>query len=377
MSTAKTAFKKPNIAARTATPAAHRSGAVAQMLQMPVATLRVWERRYGLTRHPPSPGGQRLYGDEDVRRLTLIKQLTDIGHPIGSVAGLDLLQLQGVALTHANTVAATQPHDRSTAANRVISRPWRLAVVGASLFARLQRPTLLRRLGKPVVLLGPFDSMEQAALGLRGQAADTLLLHEPQLLEGHRPAIEAAGPAFAHAQVAVLYGFAADPVCEALADSGAALLREPQPDAAVAQWLQRLAEDAVPTQPTSSESGNAIAEAVSPPRWDAATLTAFAGMSSTIACECPRHLAELLMQLHHFEDYSAACEQRHAADAQLHAYLHQVAATSRAQFEAALERVALHEGLALPAALATSPKQSITATHKAKPKTRTRANQRP
>ena len=83
------------------------------------------------------------------------------------------------------------------------------------------------------------------------------------------------------------------------------------------------------------------------------------------------------MQLHHFEDYSAACEQRHAADAQLHAYLHQVAATSRAQFEAALERVALHEGLALPAALATSPKQSITATHKAKPKTRTRANQRP
>ena len=61
-------------------------------------------------------------------------------------------------------------------------------------------------------------------------------------------------------------------------------------------------------------------------------------------------MAELLVQLSHFEAYSADCEHRSAADAQVHAYLQQVAASARAAFESALEHVALHEGLLLPPA---------------------------
>ncbi len=88
-------------------------------------------------------------------------------------------------------------------------------------------------------------------------------------------------------------------------------------------------------------------EAVRPRRWDDAALADIAGLSTTIACECPKHIAELLMQLSHFEAYSAECAHRSAADAALHNYLGQVAATSRARFEEALERVAIHEGLLL------------------------------
>lgn len=341
----------PAAAPRAATLVAYRSGAVAQMLQMPVATLRVWERRYGLSQHPPSPGGQRLYGAEDVRKLSLIKQLTDIGHPIGSLAALDLQQLQGVALTHASTVAARGDR-HAAAAPRVNSAPWRLVTIGATLGARVQRPALLRRLGRPVVLLGPFESLEQAASALQGQTVDAVVLHAPHLLEGSRAAIDAAGPAFSQARVAVLYGFAADAVCERLASAGVALLREPQPDVVIAQWLHGLAAAASATARPGLADVPAEAAAVPPRRWDVATLTAFAGMSSTIACECPRHLAELLLQLQHFEDYSAACEHRNKPDALLHAYLHSIAATSRAAFEDALAQVALHEGLALPATAA-------------------------
>ena len=90
--------------------------------------------------------------------------------------------------------------------------------------------------------------------------------------------------------------------------------------------------------------------APSPPRrWDDAALADIAGLSSTIACECPRHVAEILMQLSHFEAYSAECRNRSPADAELHAYLAGVAASARAKFEEALERVALHEGLLMPA----------------------------
>lgn len=328
----------------------HRSGSVARMLRMPVATLRVWERRYGLTQPRLSPSGQRLYSAEDVQRLALVKQLTDLGHAIGSLAPLNMLQLQGVASTHANMLAATQRVTHPGASHRPTARAWRVAVIGAALGTRLQRPELLRRLGQPVVLLGAFGSVAQAAAALHDSDLDALLIHEPQLHGGWLASIVEAAPAFAQVPKAVLYSFAADAVCEALATDGVALLREPQPDAVLAQWLRSLALAATPAA-TQRAPGT---DAVPPRRWDDAALADFAALSSTIACECPRHVAELLMQLSHFEAYSAECEHRSAADAALHAYLHQVAATSRASFEAALAHVALHEGLRLPVSQATA-----------------------
>ena len=333
--------------AGTGDPTFHRSGAVARMLQMPVATLRVWERRYGLTQPRLSPSGQRLYSADDVRRLAWVKQLTDLGHAIGSLAPLDMLQLQRVAADHASALAATQTGERSNAASVPQPRAWRLALVGAALGARLQRPALLRRLGRPVLLLGPFRETAQAAAALRGSDLDALLIHEPQLHEGWLASLEADAPAFARVPKAVLYGFAANPVCEALATAGLALLREPQPDAVVAQWLHNLSMAAAPPHPASGKPASA-SELVPARRWDDAALSDFAGRSSTLACECTRHVAELLAQLSHFEAYSAECEHRSTADAELHAYLRQVAAASRARFELALEHVALYEGLILP-----------------------------
>ncbi len=340
--------------------ALHRSGAVARMLGMPVATLRVWERRYGLTQPALTPSGQRRYSADDVRRLALIKHLTDLGHAIGSLAALDMPQLQRVASTHAQALAATQSGERSHAAHAPPVHAWRLAVIGAALGSRLQRPALLRRLGRPVVLLGPFDDVAQAAAALQGSHLDALLIHAPQLHEGWLGSIEAAAPAFAGVPTAVLYSFAADPVCEALATAGMALLREPQPDTVVAQWLNSLSSKAaMPLQP-AADRPTPGADPVPPRRWDDTALADFANLSPTIACECPRHVAELLTQLSRFETYSTECEHRNAADAELHAYLRRVAAASRARFEAALEHVALHEGLLLPST-PEAPAQSKTA----------------
>jgi hypothetical protein len=164
------------------------------------------------------------------------------------------------------------------------------------------------------------------------------------LLEGWRESVIAIAPVLAALPTAVFYRFGAEPVCDALADAGICLLREPQPDAVLAQWLSHWAGAAVATASTTV----AAREPTSPRRWNDSTLADFASLSSTIACECPRHVAELLLQLTQFEDYSASCEDRNAADAKLHSYLGQVAAASRARFEAALEYVAMHEGLILP-----------------------------
>jgi DNA-binding transcriptional MerR regulator len=349
MRKAKSSMPIPQPAAGAANPSLHRSGAVARMLRMPVATLRVWERRYGLTQPELTASGQRLYSADDVRRLTLIKQLTDRGHAIGSLAPLDMPQLQRVAATHAQALAATRSHERADTAPARPLRTWRLAVVGAALGSRLQRPALLRRLDRPVALLGPFDSAAQAAAALQGSHVDALLFHEPQLQAGWLAGVKAAAPELVAVPKAVLYSFAADAVCEALATAGTALLREPQPDAVVVQWLNSLSSKAVAAPQPAAHLSAAGAEPVPPRRWDDAALVDFASRSPTMACECPRHVTELLMQLSHFEAYSAECEHRNAADAELHAYLRRVAAASRARFEAALEHVALHEGLLLPA----------------------------
>ena len=333
-------------------PTLRRIGAVARMLHMPVSTLRVWEQRYGLTQARLSPSGQRLYAADDVQRLALIKQLTERGHAIGSLAQLDMAQLQDVATAHAGAQALARADQGPFAADPSAQLPWRVAVIGPTLGARLQRPALLRRLGRPLQMAGPFESVAQAARAVKGADLDALLLHEPQLHAGWLGAVEAAAPSLAAVPKAVLYGFAADAVCESLASVGIGLLREPQPDAVLAQWLQHLAcaqpRQAVMPRPEADVAP--VAPTTPPPRrWDDAALIDFAGRSSAVACECPRHVAELLVQLSHFERYSAECENRNTADAALHAYLHRVAAGARASFESALERVALEEGMPLPA----------------------------
>lgn len=50
--------------------------------------LRAWERRYGAVRPQRTPGGQRLYREEDVTRLEHLRRLTILGHSIGQVARL-------------------------------------------------------------------------------------------------------------------------------------------------------------------------------------------------------------------------------------------------------------------------------------------------
>lgn len=327
--TTKTPRRRPP--AEPADEARFRSGAVARMVRMPVATLRIWERRYGVSRPALTASGQRLYSAAEVRRLGLMKQLTDLGHAIGNLASLDWTQLQAVANTHASAVAGLRA--------QAPARPWRLAVVGAALARRLQRASVRLAVGRSMEVSGVYATVAQAAAALKNSPFDALLVHDA------RPAAPIRPRSLHDMPLAVLYRFAAEPVCAQLAADNVALLREPQGDTALGQWLRGVCTSAAASARAAPMPGG---EALRPRRWDDAQLTDFAGLSSTIACECPHHVAELLMQLSHFEAYSAECANSSAADAPLHSFLRGVASTSRALFEDALERVAVHEGLLIP-----------------------------
>ena len=90
----------------------YRIGAVSRLTGIPPDTLRVWERRYSLVTPLRSEGGGRLYSQEDVTRLGVIKRLVDSGHAIGTIAELTLEQLhQRIAETRLadRTVTTTRP----------------------------------------------------------------------------------------------------------------------------------------------------------------------------------------------------------------------------------------------------------------------------
>ncbi|MFZ4768182.1 MAG: MerR family transcriptional regulator, partial [Roseimicrobium sp.] len=64
----------------------HRTGLTAHVI-------RVWERRYGLVCCQRTDSNRRLYSDEEIERLRLLKELTSCGHRIGQISCLCLEEL--------------------------------------------------------------------------------------------------------------------------------------------------------------------------------------------------------------------------------------------------------------------------------------------
>jgi MerR family transcriptional regulator, light-induced transcriptional regulator len=331
----------------------YRSGAVARMVQMPVATLRIWERRYQAVAPAMSPSGHRLYNAADVERVSLLRQLTACGHAIGSLASLSLAQLRDVAHTHATTSTGQAARRGAAVKNRRPVRRW--VLVGQGLDRRLRGPAFRQMWREQPRIVAAFNALADAARGEAGEPVDRLIWQTASLRPGDVPALRAAQAAWGARSLAVVYGLAGGAAREACLDAGVQLVRETPDDAALALWLDRsdVATNPSPAETTAQAQAPVDASLwlaageIAPRRFDDATLVDLAGLSSTMACECPRHVAELLMQLSNFEAYSADCENLSPADAALHAYLHRVAGSARALFEAALERVAIHENLLL------------------------------
>ena len=330
-----------------------RSGAAARMAGMPVATLRIWEQRYQAVQPTTAPSGHRLYSVTDVERVTMMRQLTQQGHAIGLLAALDIAQLRELMLNHSSTDAPTARQ-----------APTRLVVVGQAMAQRLKRLAAGQYGSHTAQVVAYFDTLAdaaQAAQAWAGARTDLLLWQAASLQTGMADELRKAQDAWSARTVAVAYHFSSAPARQELLGAGAVVALEPADDASLAQWvasLQALATQAeiestrgpgsVGLGPLQPGAMNPQEWTVSPPRFADGALTDFAGLSSGIACECPSHLAGLLQQITHFENYSGGCANRSAADAQMHAYLQRVAGAARMLFETALERVAVAEGLPLP-----------------------------
>ena len=318
------------------TPERYRIGAVARLTGVPPVTLRAWERRYGAVRTERQAGRARMYTREDVERLALIKRLVDLGNAVSTVATLSLPELQ-----------RRLQRDGVQAAGGSGAGILKAAVLGIAL------PTRLRYGGGApagIELIVAEDRPADFAAAVRRARPDVVIFEYPTVHDDTVQEIEALLSASGAPRGVVVYGFARRAVVASMDRLPVALLRAPIGLAELGRACRvPPAEKPGPGTPGAERVHAEIREVgaapSSPPRFSAADLERLAASSPSVACECPRHLSELVSALSAFELYCAQCVELAPQDADLHAWLHATTGQAREIIEIALERVARHDGL--------------------------------
>ncbi|MCA9653920.1 MAG: MerR family transcriptional regulator [Myxococcales bacterium] len=81
----------------------YRINAVAEMTGIPAATLRAWERRYGVPEPRRTESSYRVYSDADVELIRRVRELCDQGMAPSEAAKLVLADLEQRTTTPANS----------------------------------------------------------------------------------------------------------------------------------------------------------------------------------------------------------------------------------------------------------------------------------
>jgi DNA-binding transcriptional MerR regulator len=313
-----------------------RIGTISKMAGIPVPTLRVWESRYSAFSPIKTEGQHRMYGEEDLLRATLMKQLCDEGHAISTIANLDIHALSQLHNKHR--------HGGTLEARQKSSQSVKMAVIGLALAGRIEAKKFSSNLlGSTIEVTNIFADFEAAQTAPFEHPAEILLLKVNTLHEIAMRDIERITAQNMAMKVIVLYNYGRDQVAHAMRTAGMLVKREPITDYELAELIRSV------LNVDANHASNAVtSSSIIPARkYSDETLARVAGISTNVLCECPRHVAEIIAQLASFEQYSLECLNKSTEDAHLHAYLTSVSGSARALFEHALEKVAQHEGIEL------------------------------
>jgi MerR family transcriptional regulator, light-induced transcriptional regulator len=133
--------------------------AVAKLTGIPLDTLRAWERRYR-TVIPKRAARGRLYSEEQIQKLLLLRRAVEQGHSIGQVSALGDRQLRELLET-SSAIAAGQSAARATDSSDVMIAPVLHAL------DRFDYAATDREINRLAAALGsPRNFVHQAALPL-------------------------------------------------------------------------------------------------------------------------------------------------------------------------------------------------------------------
>jgi len=297
-------------------------GAVTQLTGISSHTLRKWESRYAAVAPVRTESGRRLYTQQQVRKLIRLRELIRQGHQIGQLSAMSEAELE--ALADERPTPPTPPEvDRVT-------------IVGEVLTAVLQ-PALAGR--KAILVAAPADGWLAApeVSGIPGTQA--LVVELPTITESALNSL-ARLRRDSFERVIVVYGFASRKTLSRLTDSAIVAIKAPANPADLLRNLRVTSSAGAPLEALQQQS-------IPARRFSTQAIARLAALSPDLQCECPNHIAQLLLDISAFEQYSQECEQSDPQERALHARLGSIAAHARALFEEAMANVAAHEGMEL------------------------------
>lgn len=313
-------------------------GAVSRLTGVQVDTLRMWERRYGVVEPLRAPGNHRLYARSDIVRLTLIKQLVDRGHAISTVANLAESELRERLNLHAQVEDKTI-HSES---------PCRVVVFGDVLPITLES-NLNQARGTDLAsieIIGMYTQRSKLEQGIRSweNRPDVLVLDWPSVHPESLDEIQSLANLCGAKHTIVVYGFASKEAVGRFGRRSIHLLRAPVSAMGLQEACLAFFAGGSGNKEQAEKNGYELTRRI----FDNADLASIAAASTTVKCECPHHLVDLVFKLISFETYSAECGNRNEQDAFLHERLHQTTAKARSIIEGALAEVVQSEGIEVP-----------------------------
>lgn len=313
-------------------------GTVSRLTGVSAHTLRKWESRYKAVVPGRTERGQRLYSRDDVERLSLIGRLVDAGVAPRDAACLTLTELRD-KLEHLEQAM--------TVVTREGTRALRVAVIGSTLAPMLGQSSGSTRSALDIRLcVNSVAELEDMRIE---DGVDVLIFECDSVLRETRQTVDALLERLDAQTALVIYRFSSRGDLLLLQAPQLATLRSPTDLSTIEKVVEDLARprivsraaDAVPVNEARTLSD------VPAPRLSRALISRIAQTVPRVRCECPHHLAEILLGLRAFEEYSEGCESRNPEDAALHNYLWRSAAQARALFEDAIEHVAAAEGISI------------------------------
>lgn len=265
-----------------------------------------------------------------------------MGHPIGTISNLTDEQLEARLEVVLDSRRLFEDGRSGT-----VGRRFRVLVAGCETGEMLRDP----QMGfSGAEIAGSFDTFEEMRLATDLGAADLLIIESPTFFADMIPEIQELIKRTSAVRAVVIYRYTQSKTAELIDKdiAGVTALKAPVDIGELRLACQAEIEMAAHSGVALGVGDEEVISGEVPKRLFSDIQIAKASkISSTIDCECPKHLGGLLADLTAFEKYSAECEDRSPEDAELHEYLHKTTARVRSIMETALHKVLIAEGIDL------------------------------
>tara|TARA_B100001248_G_scaffold252698_1_gene229153 strand:+ start:1678 stop:2601 length:924 start_codon:yes stop_codon:yes gene_type:complete len=291
----------------------YRIGLTTQITGIRPETLRAWERRYEVVKPIRTDAGDRLYTQADIDRLLLIKKLVDNGDAISAVANLNIENLEKRISSCKTAISSVGKNDLN------------FILLGRTILDKKSLDSM--RLNMIDVVQDPRNIKSNYHCKI-----DFVIAEVPTVNQGTFQMIQKILKQSKASKLLCAYDFGKESDIATLTSQDTGTISLPLNHSDITNWCS----DNFPNYMQSTSTDRLLTDQ---------DIVNIVSAGSTINCECPRHLGDLINKLAAFEKYSAECEARNAKDAEIHDELESTAAKSRYLLEEVLIKLAKVEGI--------------------------------